>query len=103
MSSQSSSSGVLVSAVDDKDVDWDDDLDLNGDDDMTEEEVQRIIQDMSRSKQKGHGEGDGDLDVSCIACLYLNWQPGDTIGFTYLAFNDSLHISVRISRLNQIN
>ena len=37
----SSSSGVLVPSVDDKDVDWDDDLDLN-DDDMSEEEVNII-------------------------------------------------------------
>lgn len=63
LSSQSSSSGVLVPGVDDKDVDWaDDDLDLN-DDDMTEEEVKLIMQNIAASsKEKAQDQGGGDLD-----------------------------------------
>ena len=59
--SSSSSSGVLVPSVDDKDVDWDDDLDLN-DDDMSEEEAKRIMQ--SIAANKAGDRDDGDLDVS---------------------------------------
>ena len=67
LSSQSSSSGVLVPGVDDKDVDWaDDDLDLN-DDDMTEEEVKLIMQNIAASsKEKAQDQGGGDLDVSLM-------------------------------------
>ncbi|XP_068748602.1 BSD domain-containing protein 1-like [Montipora capricornis] len=61
LSSQSSSSGVLVPGVDDKDLDWDEDMDLNGDD-ITEEEVKKIMQDISSSKQKGKDQEGGDLD-----------------------------------------
>ena len=68
LSSQSSSSGVLVPGVDDKDVDWaDDDLDLN-DDDMTEEEVKLIMQNIAASsKEKAQDQGGGDLDVSLMS------------------------------------
>lgn len=68
LSSQSSSSGVLVPGVDDKDVDWgDDDLDLN-DDDMTEEEVKVIMQNIAASsKEKAQDQGGGDLDVSLMS------------------------------------
>ena len=61
--SSSSSSGVLVPSVDDKDVDWDDDLDLN-DDDMSEEEAKRIMQSIAANKQQAGDRDDGDLDVS---------------------------------------
>ena len=68
LSSQSSSSGVLVPGVDDKDVDWaDDDLDLN-DDDMTEEEVKLIMQNIAASsKEKAQDQEGGDLDVSLMS------------------------------------
>ena len=53
-------------SVDDKDVDWDDDLDLN-DDDMSEEEVKRIMQSMAANKQTAEEKGDtGDLEVSVV-------------------------------------
>lgn len=61
--SSSSSSGVLVPGVDDKDVDWDDDLDLN-DDDMSEEEAKRIMQSIAANKRQAGDRDDGDLDVS---------------------------------------
>ena len=61
--SSSSSSGVLVPSVDDKDVDWDDDLDLN-DDDMSEEEAKRIMQSIAANKQQVGDRDDGNLDVS---------------------------------------
>ena len=70
LSSQSSSSGVLVPGVDDKDLDWDEDMDLNGDD-ITEEEVKKIMQDISSSKQKGQDQEDGDLDVSYMSLVVL--------------------------------
>ena len=63
--SSSSSSGVLVPSVDDKDVDWDDDLDLN-DDDMSEEEVKRVMESMAASKQTAGDQEDGDVDVSVM-------------------------------------
>ena len=61
--SSSSSSGVLVPSVDDKDVDWDDDLDLN-DDDMSEEEAKRIMQSIATNKQQAGDQKDGERDVS---------------------------------------
>ena len=53
-------------SVDDKDVEWDDDddnddLDLN--EDMSEEEVKRIMQSIAEKKQNTDN-GAGDLDVS---------------------------------------
>lgn len=64
-SSISSGSGVLVPNVDDKDVDWDDgndDLDFN--EEMSEEEVKRIMESMANKKQTAADDGAADLDVS---------------------------------------
>lgn len=61
--SSSSSSGVLVPSVDDKDVDWDEDLDLDADD-MSEEEVKRIMENMAANKQETGNQEDADVDVS---------------------------------------
>ncbi|KAJ7387718.1 hypothetical protein OS493_001061 [Desmophyllum pertusum] len=53
-SSTSSGSGVLVPSVDDKDVEWDDDDDdLEFNEDMSEEEVKKIMQSMAaKNKQQ---------------------------------------------------
>ena len=51
--------------VDDKDVDWDDgndDLDFN--EEMSEEEVKRIMESMANKKQTAADDGAADLDVS---------------------------------------
>ena len=56
--SSSSSSGVLVPSLGDKEVEWDEELDF--DEDMTEEEVKRIMDSMASKQTQG---GDGDLDV----------------------------------------
>ncbi|XP_078361629.1 uncharacterized protein LOC144645987 [Oculina patagonica] len=62
-SSTSSSSGVLVPSVDDKDVEWDDDDDdLDFNEDMSEEEVKRIMQSMETKKQNNADDGAGDVD-----------------------------------------
>lgn len=65
-SSTSSGSGVLVPSVDDKDVEWDDDDDdLDFNEDMSEEEVKRIMQSMATKKHNADdGAAAGDLDVS---------------------------------------
>lgn len=63
-SSVSSGSGVLVPNVDDKDVDWDDgDDDLDFNEEMSEEEVKRIMESMANKKQTAD-DGAADLDVS---------------------------------------
>lgn len=63
-SSISSGSGVLVPNVDDKDVDWDDgDDDLDFNEEMSEEEVKRIMESMANKKQTAD-DGAADLDVS---------------------------------------
>ena len=46
-------------------MDWDDDLDLN-DDDMSEEEVKRIMESMAASKKTAGDQEDGDVDVSVM-------------------------------------
>lgn len=64
-SSISSGSGVLVPNVDDKDVDWDDgDDDLDFNEEMSEEEVKRIMESMANKKQTAADDGAADLDVS---------------------------------------
>ena len=85
LSSQSSSSGVLVPGVDDKDVDWeDDDLGLN-DDDMTEEEVKLIMQNIAASsKQKAQDQGDGDLDVSFMSLFSVFFSAAVRTIITFL-------------------
>ena len=52
-------------SVDDKDVEWDDDDDddLDFNEDMSEEEVKRIMQSIADKKQNTDN-GAGDLDVS---------------------------------------
>lgn len=51
--------------VDDKDVDWDDgDDDLDFNEEMSEEEVKRIMQSMANEKQTAAADGAADLDVS---------------------------------------
>ena len=63
-SSTSSGSGVLVPNVDDKDVDWDDDDDdLDFNEEMSEEEVKRIMESMATKKQTAD-DGAAELDVS---------------------------------------
>ena len=49
--------------MDDKDVDWDEDLDLDADD-MSEEEVKRIMENMAANKQETGKQEDADVDVS---------------------------------------
>lgn len=50
--------------VDDKDVDWDDgDDDLDFNEEMSEEEVKRIMESMANKKQTAD-DGAADLDVS---------------------------------------
>lgn len=62
-SSISSGSGVLVPNVDDKDVDWDDgDDDLDFNEEMSEEEVKRIMESMANKKQTAADDGAADLD-----------------------------------------
>ena len=64
-SSISSGSGVLVPNVDEKDVDWDDgDDDLDFNEEMSEEEVKRIMESMANKKQTAADDGAADLDVS---------------------------------------
>lgn len=59
-SSSSSSSGVLVPSVGDKDIDWDNDLDL--DEDISEEEMKKIMESLGNSDL---GKlGDLEVDVS---------------------------------------
>lgn len=61
-SSNSSGSGVLVPNVNDKDVDWDDvDDDLDFNEEMSEEEVKRIMESMANKKQTAD-DGAADLD-----------------------------------------
>ena len=51
--------------VDDKDVDWDDgDDDLDFNEEMSEEEVKRIMESMANKKQTAADDGAADLDVS---------------------------------------
>ena len=49
--------------MDDKDVDWDEDLDLDADH-MSEEEVKRIMENMAANKQETGNQEDADVDVS---------------------------------------
>lgn len=56
--------------MDDKDVDWDEDLDLDADD-MSEEEVKRIMENMAANKQETGNQEDADVDVSYFLVLTL--------------------------------
>ena len=44
-------------------MDWDEDLDLDADD-MSEEEVKRIMENMAANKQETGKQEDADVDVS---------------------------------------
>ena len=44
-------------------MDWDEDLDLDADD-MSEEEVKRIMENMAANKQETGNQEDADVDVS---------------------------------------
>ena len=44
-------------------MDWDEDLDLDAED-MSEEEVKRIIESMAANKQEKGNQEDADVDVS---------------------------------------
>lgn len=71
--------------VDDKDVDWDDgDDDLDFNEEMSEEEVKRIMESMANKKQTAAGDGAADLDVSQwfkIGLIKLKKKNNTTIDF----------------------
>lgn len=49
-------------------MDWDEDLDLDADD-MSEEEVKRIMENMAANKQETGNQEDADVDVSYFLFL----------------------------------